>query len=907
MARSLLAVATILSFLSVSLPLVAGPDVIVSELPAISNYAAIGGIDVFSVGTTSCNIGDEVLDWIATTNDHPVIGQNMFRLKDGRFEQIGMSWLKHGFTALQDPLCDIGCTPNPNGSALGVGCSDPYSSFLNGIQSGLGPRFEVNAATGFFEYPYTDPAIAGGLDRRLQVHVEDLDPDLNVGAIYFVEGQYIQPDDAAANNDDNNASWRECTIATAGTDNYTATATGSTIEQEAAIHAWQAEDPSVTIVNVDVADDGRFIAAYTVTDLGNGYWHYEYAIQNLNSDQSAGSVSFPIPAGLGVTALGFHDVDYHSGEPFAGTDWEMTAGASEILFETDTIAEDPDANALRWGTLYNFRFDANSPPADGTITIGLFKPGTADSVTFTGSVPSTDFLSAPTSVACVAEAGGVELSWVNGADYAAITVLRNGDPLAVLAGTAESYTDSTAAPGTHEYEISAETATQIAAPAPCSVTVPTTVAISYPSGVPALFSPSGQTLEVALAGANGHVLDLASPALYYDIGAGFVSTPLAEIGAGTFEAQFPLVDCEQEIHWYISAASTDGIVTTDPLFAPDTYFAAIGATSEITSSDDMEADLGWTVGATADDALSGIWTRGDPNGTDAQPEDDHSASGTFCWFTGQATAGAGNGTNDVDGGQTTLISPEFDLAEANDPSLSYWRWYSNSEGAAPNTDSFAIDITNDGVTWTNVETVGPTGLDTSGGWFFNELRVLDYVALSGSVQLRFVVSDEAAGSLVEAAIDDLVVTGYICDADCNANGVDDATDLLAGTSQDCNSNGFPDECDIAVGTSEDVDASGVPDECELPALPFVRGDCNADGSLDISDPIHGLAYLFAGKESAGCLDACDINDSGAIGIDDMIHILTAMFANGEAPAPPYPDCGDDPSADLLGCSGTGGC
>ena len=92
-----------------------GPNVIVGDLNGVANYAAIGGIDAFAVGTTSCNVGDADLDWVSGNNLHPVIGQHAFRMKDGRFEQIGQSWLKHGFLALSQTLCDS--CPNPSDSA----------------------------------------------------------------------------------------------------------------------------------------------------------------------------------------------------------------------------------------------------------------------------------------------------------------------------------------------------------------------------------------------------------------------------------------------------------------------------------------------------------------------------------------------------------------------------------------------------------------------------------------------------------------------------------------------------------------------------------------------------------------------------------------------------------------------
>ena len=55
-----------------------------------------------------------------------------------RFEQIGQSWLKHAFTALQDNVCGFGCTPASTALILASGCSDPYSASLNAGQSGLG-------------------------------------------------------------------------------------------------------------------------------------------------------------------------------------------------------------------------------------------------------------------------------------------------------------------------------------------------------------------------------------------------------------------------------------------------------------------------------------------------------------------------------------------------------------------------------------------------------------------------------------------------------------------------------------------------------------------------------------------------------------------------------------------------
>ncbi len=353
----------------------AGPDVIVGEVYGMSNYAS----GVFSIGTRSCNLGDTPLAWVSTTTQHPVISQNMYRLANGRFTQLGQAWLKHGFCALQGNFCST-CTPGGDCSALFPGCSDPYDSGLNGQQSGLGPKSEVNAFTGAFLYPWSNQGSGSGAAfKRLQAAPALLGVS---GASYFVSSMYVQPQDALAGNGLNNQSYRACTITSTAI-----TYTAATQQMKPALQAWKDSDATVQLVNFDVPGEGRFIVAMKATSLGGGNWHYEYAIQNFNSDRSGQAFVIPIPSGTTVTNIGFSDVDYHSGEPYSLTDWTGAASSTQITWNTQTYAANVNANALRWDTIYNFWFDANAAPAQGSATINLFKPGSPTSVSGNIQVP----------------------------------------------------------------------------------------------------------------------------------------------------------------------------------------------------------------------------------------------------------------------------------------------------------------------------------------------------------------------------------------------------------------------------------------------------------------------------------------------------------------------------------------
>ena len=385
---------------------IVGPDVIVGSLPNIAKWGTVGGVTAYSVATTSCNVGDQQLDWVQGTNQHPVIPQNMYRLKDGRFEQIGMSWLKHGFCALQGTLCGS-CSPaGPNCEAkLGVGCSDPYDANLNGNQSNLGPRSQVNPSTGFFTYPFTAPVPPATIGRRLQIANDDLNPALNPGALYFCEGMYVHPDDAAAENDNNNASYRQVLVGSFSAGGYILNTSGPTVQQVPALYAWQANDPDVEIVAVDVPADGRFLVGYRVTDLGDGQWRYEYAILNLNSNRAIDGFSLPMPGGVTPTSIGFRDIHHHSGEPYDTSDWTTSLAGSALAWNAVPAAE--NTNALRWGTLYNFRFDADAPPALATGTLDMFKSGGPATVTFSVLAPQAPCL--PADFDCDGSIDGADL------------------------------------------------------------------------------------------------------------------------------------------------------------------------------------------------------------------------------------------------------------------------------------------------------------------------------------------------------------------------------------------------------------------------------------------------------------------------------------------------------------------
>ncbi len=315
--------------------------------------------------------------------------------------------------------------------------------------------------------------------------------------------------------------------------------------------------------------------------------------------------------------------------------------------------------------------------------------------------------------------------------------------------------------------------------------------ISIPGGAPSSVSPDLALPMTIEFGRARQFPQAGSLRLFTRVGSsgGFTeSVPSAVIG-NLFLGTLPPAPCGSSVQFYVQGQTTSGVtVTFPPGGAGSPLVANVSAVATV-FADDAEANLGWTLGAPGDTATSGQWVRANPIGTvsgvPVQPEDDHTVgAGVNCFFTGQGTAGGGAGQADVDSGFTTLVTPVLDVGGLENPRIGYWRWYSNARGGAPETDTFRVDISgNNGATWVNLETVGPAGEGTDGGWFYREFAVSEYITPTSAVRVRFIADDAGTGSLIEAAVDDVVVTAdavcpVMCPADFDENGIVNSQDFF---------------------------------------------------------------------------------------------------------------------------------
>ncbi len=336
------------------------------------------GINGLSASVTLCNDGPGVAAWqAAMAEDHPGVTLNLYRVAladDGveRIEQVGTSWVFHGFAALAQSFC-ASCSGSLGLSALGPGCSTSDAAAVVGDRFWLGPRGEWDPFAGswsclgsWFDGTPVDclrDETGAGLDpvaHRLQVHDADL---LVAGASFLLEAAVLSTDDQDPGDDV--AHVGVVPLWTGANWVFSLAAPGQTVAGPA-VQSWGDVVTSASLA----PDDGELLLAVSVTDLGAGAWRYEYALANLSVGRALDALE--VVAGGAASSPFFGDVDEDT-----GNDWslETTGDVWSWSLPEGLPTGEPGGGALTWGVAYGFGFTSDRAPVSGTLALSLSDAG----------------------------------------------------------------------------------------------------------------------------------------------------------------------------------------------------------------------------------------------------------------------------------------------------------------------------------------------------------------------------------------------------------------------------------------------------------------------------------------------------------------------------------------------------
>ncbi|MFI6602440.1 alkaline phosphatase family protein [Nonomuraea sp. NPDC050536] len=181
--------------------------------------------------------------------------------------------------------------------------------------------------------------------------------------------------------------------------------------------------------------------------------------------------------------------------------------------------------------------------------------------------------------------------------------------------------------------------------------------------------------------------------------------------------------------------------------ASATFSWRISATGTTVFADDFESDKGWTVGG---GASTGGWERGGAEQTVSASSNKpmQLACSTTCLVTG-AAAGSSSGADDVDGGATTIDSPEITVPAGARLTFTYSFAAGDNSGSD---DHLRVSV----VGGSTLFDKAGSGVEQPGAW---QQGGADLSAYAGkTIRLRVEAADNGTASLLEAQLDDLTIT-----------------------------------------------------------------------------------------------------------------------------------------------------
>ncbi len=365
-------------------------DVALLNLSQLTHVGSVSPEKIIIAPSASLkNIGTADVAWyekftapsVPYNNDqHPYLNWSIYREVDGRFEQIGLSGIKHAFYTVNTNCACAG------GHVLGLGCEDVYGVGNNDSNRDLGPRKELEAFTGLWENcgSYFDPTCTGsqqnnssdlGQNRLITDTNKLTDPN---NTQLFFQAWYVIRDDidifnsmgyrdfSPTQNAGGGWSMNEGTVFKNGPalDNYVTPNSISTLESSQSYSS----------------SEGHFTVASKVVDIGNGLYRYNYAIENYDFDPRFNQFTIPLLDSPLISNFIFSDSDDN-----ALNNWMFDFSQNKLHVTGN------NTNEQDWGMLFSFSFTAPAPPEQGIISINVVNPLSNNSVTSTVLIPDTGY------------------------------------------------------------------------------------------------------------------------------------------------------------------------------------------------------------------------------------------------------------------------------------------------------------------------------------------------------------------------------------------------------------------------------------------------------------------------------------------------------------------------------------
>ncbi|WP_062429184.1 M14 family zinc carboxypeptidase [Herbidospora daliensis] len=169
-------------------------------------------------------------------------------------------------------------------------------------------------------------------------------------------------------------------------------------------------------------------------------------------------------------------------------------------------------------------------------------------------------------------------------------------------------------------------------------------------------------------------------------------------------------------------------------------------------TDDFESATGWTANPLGTDtATIGQFTRANPDATSSSGAKQlgTTTSGSFDLVTGPL-AGSAAGDYDLDGGVTSIRSPQIALPSSGTLTLSF-SWYLAHGSNSSNTDYLRVSVNGTQV----FQQLGAAS-NRNGAWASASVNLAAFAGQN--VQITVSAADAGSASLVEAAVDDVKIT-----------------------------------------------------------------------------------------------------------------------------------------------------